>query len=201
MRYVVGAIVVVLVAVLPLDVDAQATDSLPFRAGQWGAEFSATGSFGSVGLLRFRSNRSAWLIDVGGNVRSGTQSDYVTSTDRSSVDLRVGPRWYRPIGPRLMQFATVGPTIGYSYEKSSGGLAGQEIMLTQHSFGAGIFGELGAAWLVTPQLALGAAWQARAGYSRVTTDHSQEPNFQADGKASQLFADFGSATLRVSLHF
>ncbi len=42
---------------------AQQVDSLPFRAGQWAAEFT-TANFSLVGALRFTSPSNAWLIDV-----------------------------------------------------------------------------------------------------------------------------------------
>ncbi len=200
MRHAIRVAAVLLILGAPLGLAAQSTDSLPFRAGQWGAEFSASQSFGSAGLLRFRSNRSAWLLDVSASIRSGTRTGNLTTTDRSSVDLRVGPRWYRPIGARLLQFASVGPSVSYLSEESNAGSVQQVYQLDQHSTAFGLFGELGAAWLVTPQLSLGAAWQARAGYARVTTDQSVQ-GFDGHGKASQTFADLGTVTLRVSLYF
>lgn len=51
---------------------AQSPDSLPFRKGQWGAEFNA-GSFAGLGIMRFLSPRVALIGDVSGTVvRSST---------------------------------------------------------------------------------------------------------------------------------
>ncbi len=200
MRIVVGTIAVMVAAGLPLDVNAQTADSLPFRAGQWGAEFSVNQSFGSAGLLKFRSKRTAWMFDISTSIRSGTHSGNLSGTDHSAADLRIGPRWYRPIASRLFQYASLGPSVGYSRDESSSESGNTRNTFTQRSTSYGLFGELGAGWLVSPQLSLGASWGARAGYSRVTTNQSIQ-NFEYGGRSSQGFADLGIVSLRLGLFF
>ena len=41
-----------------------ARDSLPFRAGQWGAEFAIDDGTLGLGVLWFRSARRAWFLDA-----------------------------------------------------------------------------------------------------------------------------------------
>jgi hypothetical protein len=113
MRQVIRVSAPLLVAVTPLGLAAQTTDSLPFRAGQWGAEFLASGSFASAGLLRFSSKRSAWLLDAGAAITKEDREGASLDTDNSSLRLRVGKRWYRSLGAHVLQFASLGPSVSY----------------------------------------------------------------------------------------
>lgn len=201
MRNVVGAIAVTLVAVLPLDIAAQATDSLPFRAGQWGAEFSVTGSFASAGLLRFSSKRGAWLLDAGASIGKEDRSNDSYDSDFSAVRLRIGRRWYRSLGSRVLQYASLGPAVSYdraNYATPANPSANYDGDASVWS--AGVFGELGAGWLVTPQLSLGAVWGGSASYTRRTAEVTvlQTPQTQ---KITWWNAQVGSVALKVSLYF
>src|SRR5437773_10883079 len=84
-------------ALLPQWLSAQESpaDTSAFRAGQWGVQFGAGFGLANVGILRFTSPRSAWmlLLDVSGEFLNGTRTDVLGATsdqkDRSE-ERRVG---------------------------------------------------------------------------------------------------------------
>ena len=89
-------LVATLILAMATPAGAQQVDSLPFRAGQWGAEFTAA-DFRGVGVLRFTSPRHAWLIDVQGRfTRQSGDADQIEKfevvTDSDALQLRVGWR-------------------------------------------------------------------------------------------------------------
>lgn len=149
-----------------------AHDTLPFHKGQWAAQFVAGTQFVSAGVLHFRSPRSAWLID--GSVhysRIERRDNYLvdtlivplTSTAWSATGtVRFGLRSYRPLGDATQLFVTYGLML------QGGG--GENTSLGQTtdtwSWGAGVFGELGANYMITPHIGLGAAAGLQAAYSQ-----------------------------------
>jgi hypothetical protein len=133
-------------------------DSLPFRAGQWGAEFAVENGTLGLGVLRFRSPRRAWLLD---GAVTAHWSDFKSSIgDRTGTDVfvrvRVGPRKYRPVRTGIAGYVGMGLTGAYGWH---GGDADRT-----HAWDAGVFGELGAAYFVTPHLSLGGRVDAFARY-------------------------------------
>ncbi len=101
-----------LVLAVPSPSGAQQVDSLPFRDGQWGAEFTAA-DFSGVGALRFTSSRSAWLIDVQGRFTrqsgdSDSPSRSETVSDPDALQLRLGWRRYGTLAPRVVRHVGVG---------------------------------------------------------------------------------------------
>ncbi|MCC6929418.1 MAG: outer membrane beta-barrel protein [Gemmatimonadaceae bacterium] len=180
---------------------AQSTDSLPFRARQWGAEFSAGNGFGSAGLLRFHSARRALVLDIGGSASHGSRSAESTTTNSSGLDLRVGERFYRPITRRVVQFATIGVGARHSNNTTSvtwlGGTAEQKERMSA----AGIFGGVGAGWMVTPQLSLGAAYEGRVDYARTHLEIRGSQSNDRTEDLNQVQFSFGNVALRVTLYF
>ena len=140
---------------------AVAIDSLPFRRGQWGAEFSIDGGTVGLGVLRFRSTRTAWQLNASGSADwSKSEASYDTSSATSIfVNLRAGPRRYRPLAPAVAAYVGTGLAGGYSWSKLDDGW--------RRGWNAGVFGELGGVYFVTRRLSLGARVQASAAYSEV----------------------------------
>ena len=173
----VAALLAALLVVAPRVGRAQApaaADSLPFARGQWGVQVTGGASLVSVGALRFTSPRAAWLLDVAAGVtRSETRvepgpdsplppdagASQVTSSGGANV--RVGRRYYRPLGRSVATFATAGVSASYAGARST-----QPGSLRTTTLGGGLFGDLGATYFVTPHLGLGASVTLDASYAR-----------------------------------
>lgn len=149
---------------------AAAADSLPFRAGQWGAEFAVNDGTVGLGVLRFRSPRKAWLIDASvGASWSDAESPFGGDQSGSSglVRVRTGPRRYRPIATGSAAYLGMGLTGSYDWV-SSGDYRSQR-------WDAGAFGELGAVYFVTRRLSLGARVEAYGVFSTARQTSSSLP--------------------------
>lgn len=132
---------------------ATPTDSLPFRAGQWGAEFLVDDGTAGVGVLRFRTPQRAWLLDASFAASwYDAESSFAPDESGSSVFVRVrtGPRRYRPIATGSAAYLGFGFTAGY-------GWAGEgDDDYRRQTWDAGLFGELGGVYFVTRRFSLGA---------------------------------------------
>ena len=145
---------------LPAAARAQGDQALGFRAGQWGADFQVAGGFTGAGAIKFTSPTRAWLIDLGSQVlhSSTTQPTGNGSGTVINLSVKVGRRMYGTITHRVAPWTAVGLIASYGRERDSGGD-------TTTSFGAGVFGSLGATWLITPHLGIGAQWSLIFNYS------------------------------------
>lgn len=180
---------------------ASAEDS-PFRAGQMGVEFGLGGSFASVGLLRFSAPRRAWLFDVQAQV--GRRSDETfgegggdrieINNNGYGVSGRVGARRYRPVTSSVERFSTLGVSVQTSGSESE---ASEFYVSETSSVGAGVFAELGAAWMVKPNLSLGAVWGASLKYSRIT----EERETGSRSTSSTLLFSMGTVGVRGNIYF
>ena len=136
---------------------AQAPDSLRFHRGEWGVEFNIANGFFGAGALHFTSPTHAWLAALDGEYTHGHASGpLLTSINAGSVALELGTRGYHSFNPRLYRVTSLGALLNYSRQTGSG------TSLT--SDGVGLFGDLGATWLVTPHLGLGARWRVSVAY-------------------------------------
>lgn len=126
-------------------------DSLPFRAGQWGAEFLINDGTAGVGVLYFRSPRRAWALDASFAASwYDEESSFGSETGQSVfVRVRAGPRRYRPIATGTAAYLGFGLTAGYSW-------TGADNDNEREAWDAGLFGELGGVYFVTRRLSLGA---------------------------------------------
>ena len=131
---------------------ATVRDSLPFRAGQWGAEFMIDDGTVGLGVLRFRSPRRAWMLDASFSAH-WYEANSPYSLDGSGrsvfVGLQAGPRRYRPIAEQAATYLGFGLTGSY-------GWSGRHEGDRSETWSAGVFGELGGVYFVTRRLSLGA---------------------------------------------
>lgn len=147
------------------------SDALPFRAGQWATQFGFDGSLVSAGALRFRSPRSALVVDalVQAARRTherngdGTVPPIEMTVTDFAVGLQLGARGYRAVAPRVNGFAGAGLTGRTRVDRSvyPGTLTETP---TQRESAAGAYGEMGATWMVTRNLGLSGATQLTATY-------------------------------------
>ena len=146
------------------------SSSLPFRGGQWAAHF-ALGGFGGIGVSRFSSPRRALLLQIN---LSAIHDETITESPISgrevdvasgaTVTARLGRRTYRSGSPRVTPYFTLGPLVSltHSYFASSGQSQSAD------GWSLGIFGDLGALYHVTSNLALGAAGSADVRYGHTS---------------------------------
>jgi hypothetical protein len=156
------ALVVSLFFVLPGSLLAQDT---PFRAGQWGAQFTG-GSFSSLGVVKFRSATRALVLDV--HVGGVHQEHFIGDSldvlgSNASINVRVGRRSYRSVADRVVAQHTFGVAAGFDHSVSTSPGFGT---FANNGWSAGPFAELGAAYLITPHLAVGATGGVSVTYGR-----------------------------------
>lgn len=194
--------------VLPWQLSAQAAasegtarDSLPFRPGQWGAEFAVQDFVSSASALRFHTPRQAWVVTLSGNVG-------LAEADRRDerivrAELGLGHRWYRASRDVIAPFVGVGVGAGLVDDRLEIQVGSAElppaVIGNERLFGMAYW-EVGAQWLVTPRLALGAAWQLQASLSRSRAERvSASPPSDPPGTSLGLRAQ--PMALRGTLYF
>jgi hypothetical protein len=158
---------------------AATDDSLPFRRGQWGAEFGIDDGTVGIGVLRFRSPRKAWLIDGAVSAAwSDAESSFSGDDSRTSVFVRVrtGPRSYRVITAGSAGYLGMGLSAGYGWAATTGN--------RYRSWDAGAFSELGAIYLVTRRLSLGAQIEIYGAFSWSHQRYADPPEATRDRRLS-----------------
>lgn len=179
----------------------------PFRAGQWGAEFSATNSinllgldetddlqfaFPSVGFLKFRSPTAAWLVDVSASFQSlsaEVDGEEVGDSDGFGLGLRLGSRSYRSLSARTLGFTSFGGQASFGSIDDDGDETSTR--------GLGVFGELGGAYMVTSNLSLGASFGGALDYVSRTQENPFGPEVETSGVRLRV----GQTRLLVTLFF
>jgi hypothetical protein len=155
-----------------------ASDTVPFRAHQWAAQFAGGLTFASLGVLRFTAPHHAWLLDfhfAGGHSHDRTYANDTLMANGyasdASVDARIGRRFYQGRGKSVVSFQTVGALGGFTHHcaASSAPFAGGSC---SNGWKAGAFGEVGAAYLVTRRFSIGGAATVLFSYQRVTSKAS-----------------------------
>lgn len=190
-----GAALVV-AAIVPATAAAQ---SLPFRAGQWGAEFQS-GDLTNAGVMRFMSPSTALVFNVGVlnlSTELDTEGAGTVENSQSLLALRLGFRNYMPVANRVTGFWTIGGEVarGSETEEVSGPFDGTEEM-TQTQLG--VFGQFGADFHVTPNIAVGMAYDLS--YARISGEVTQEPGgAETDISGSRLLGTF--TPIRFSIFF
>jgi hypothetical protein len=175
---------------------AQSGEASPFRPKQWGVEFGLGGNFASVGLLRFQTAQRALLFDVEGSVLRQTPVDGPTRTSTGGA-ARLGVRRYRNIQPAVVGFGTLGALVSGGRTTNFVNLANNPPQkIVQSTVGAGAFADIGAAWMVTPNLSLGAVWSTTLDYTR-----SDSEVLGVSRSSSAISLAFGSVGLRGNIFF
>lgn len=183
------------------------TSFSPFRKGQWAAQFGASPSFVSLGFLRFTSEKRAWLLDARFNLtesdgESRVTIDTVTQTSetRSSIgsfSTRIGRRFYPTLGDRTAGSFTIGASGGYG--RSTRIRSTDRFRVSTWS--VGIFGDVGADYLLTHKLSIGGSFGLRADYfSRDTDVDAASGNTLRDDENIYRLT-LGGASLVLSLYF
>jgi hypothetical protein len=175
---------------------AQARDSMPFHKGQWGVDFRVGSGFAGVGALHFTSPTRAMLIDVSGAYShiSNTSTTPTPPVRGSNVNaaLSLGRRAYHLLDPHVYRWTTLGLSFNYDRQSTTQGGVTQ----TGQGLGAGVFANLGATWLVTPHLGLGAQWQVDVTYS-----HGKVTSSVGTGKFDFVALELARVALTGQFYF
>jgi hypothetical protein len=132
--------------------------STPFRAGQWAAQFGWEGSLGSLGVIAFTGPTRAWLLDVQLDWRHAevdmTDAFGAPSSgddDFLNMIVRAGRRFYQARGAKVVTYQSAGLLGGaFRSDRASPGFTAEE---RRSVFG--LFGDVGAAYAITPNLTIG----------------------------------------------
>ena len=179
---------------LPNVAGAQSADSAAFHGRQWGTEFNIGGGFAAAGMIRFSSPTRALIANVGTDL-SHSSSTYAGNANSGSdvgMNLRLGARAYHAVGSRVYRLTTVGLSLNYTWQQTTQGGS----RFASQGIGAGVFGDIGATWLVTPHLGLGARFAGTVMYNHY---RSTEPGSTA--RANQVRASVGSIALVGQFYF
>lgn len=172
--------------VVPVAVAAQepSAESAPFRRGQWAAQFGGGVSLVTLGVLRFSSPRSAWVLDArvsGGHGHSeltfadSTGDTTITSfTSNAGVTFRVGRRFLRTARRAVVTFFGFGVLGGFAHDAGGSGRSGGE----SNGWNAGAFGELGGTYLVDDNFGVGVTADAAVTYNRSTSKTKDFPSLR-----------------------
>ena len=182
--------------VLPLSLFAQDSTTrvveTPFRRGQWAAQFQMGSGFTSVGFLKFRSPTRAIVLDLRltGSHEEATRTDtsgtqFVGLNSSALTQLRWGFRSIHAMETRVVSHHTLGLLAGFDH----GAARGPGFTTQSNAWSAGVFGDLGATYLVTPKFGLGVLATVALGYTnrvttlQTTTEKRSARNWAIDGEA------------------
>ena len=157
--------------------------ALPFRGGQWATQFGFDGNFVSAGALRFRSARTAYVVDGfarASRVRyenpASLETERQTNTDFAFA-LQAGMRRYRAVAERVNAFGGAGLRSQVSSSRAL--MEGAPSGYAQRFGTAGLYGEVGATWMVSRNLGLSGATQLGANYLWHTVEQQAVPGSEA----------------------
>lgn len=150
--------------------DSTARPLSPFRRGQWAAQFQAGTSFGSLGFIKFRSPTRALVVDLfvagghGETLRSdsGGTNQFIGVSSNANLQLRFGWRRYGGdgVGVKVVSNYTFGISAGLNHNASSASGLSEET----NGWRAGIFGDVGGTYLLSPKFGIGALASASVFY-------------------------------------
>lgn len=186
-RHVMAPLAVSFASLLAGTAEAQTPDLVALHPGQWGAEFQIGNGFFGAGALRFTSPTHAWLLDLSAGY-DHTTAPGAPITNSTVLGLDLGTRAYRSFGRRLERLITFGAVFSYARQRGGG--------VTAQSIGGGPFASLGATWLITPHLGVGAQWRAD-----ITYTHGTVSFIGGSGKSDDLRVSLGGMRLMGQLYF
>lgn len=171
------------VSLIPLCLTAQgssSSDATPFHGGQWAMQFGGGSSLFSLGVLRFTSARSAWILDLAtsATILDARSTDKLggttTSADQQflSLDARIGKRFYQAPRSRVVSFQTIAVESGLS-DQMVDFTAGN---VRRTIWNVGLNGELGGAYMLTSAVSLGGTAMLSAGYLSLKEDNPAARN-------------------------
>ena len=184
--------------------DSTAKPPTPFRRGQWATQFAVGSGFASLGFLKFRSPTRALVLDIRLNgfhaenlVDDSTGTSQFDGLSSSAfTQLQFGLRRYSGGEPRIVTHYTLGVFAGFNHTAStSPGTV--DVSSQTNGWSWGLFGDLGATYLVTPKLGLGAMASGSLSYSTSTTKSSLGPS----GRRWQIGGSALGASLVATLFF
>lgn len=147
------------------------------RAGAWGAEVSFDGSSDlGAAVLRFRNDRSAWLLGLRALVDYRDPPAEPRTT--TSVSGRVGLRSFRAPGSAVRP--TIGAGLSAALLRASGG--------AQRVWQAGAYGELGISRFFGQSFAVGMSSDIHARYLETTSFSGESSTIRVDFDAVRLTA-------------
>src|SRR5580765_258362 len=119
-----AALLVLPVAMFAQDSSVKA-NAMPFRRGQWAAQFQAGSSFGSLGFLKFRSPTRALVLDLrvtGGHgeslrIDSSGATQLTTVSSSANLQARFGWRHFAGdgTGTKVVSHYTLGVLTGFNH--------------------------------------------------------------------------------------
>lgn len=154
--------------------DTSRSNATPFRRGQWGAQFQL-GSSGSnsLGFLKFQSPTRALVLDLrlGGSHSEASRSDtagteFIGLSSDATTQLRFGWRRYHGASSNLASHYTFGVLAGFDHHVGRTPLGSNQA----NGWTAGVFGDIGGTYLVTPHLGLGAIATVSLAYTRSVSE-------------------------------
>lgn len=155
------------------------TDTLPFHRGEWAAQFAGGGNFTSLGFLKFRGPKQAFVLDtrVGAGhseqLRTDSTGTHLSAAEwHATLSLRFGWRRYHAVGPKVAAHHSLGLLAGFSHSVTR--FPGARSI--SNAWNAGVFGDIGGSYFLTPRLSVGATITADIRYSDVFS--SQKVNSQ-----------------------
>ena len=162
---------------------AQAASTGP-RAGAWGAEVTFNSSAGELGggILRFRSDQSAWILGLDASVdrtRQDNDEGFFPDETRTTVGVtaRLGTRSLRAPG------SVIRPIVG-------GGIVGRMAQLSglQRSWEAGIYGEFGVSRFFGESFSLGMTSDVQLRYAERRVRSARETGMRLSFDAIKVGA-------------
>jgi len=144
----------------------ESTPASPFHGGQWAMQFGGGASLFDLGVLHFTSAHSAWLLDLSTSsaIIDATSTSLGTSSsaDQQQLNLaaRFGKRSYQIRRAAVVSFHTISLEGGWSDQLFNGTFG----MSRFTQWNAGLNGELGGAYMLSPDLSLGGTADLSAGY-------------------------------------
>lgn len=169
---------VLTLSLIPFALSAQesaSSDTTRFHGGQWAMQFGGGSSLFSLGVLRFTSSRSAWLLDVATSAQflDAKSTDKFGGTTTSAdeqfvnVDVRVGKRFYQAPRRKVVSFQTLAVEGGFSDQMVDVPQGNVRQTLSY----LGLNGEIGGAYMVTSALSLGGTGSISVGHYTVKQDN------------------------------
>jgi hypothetical protein len=158
--------------VTPAFAQSPTGDSLPFKKGQWAIESSI--AYGSLGVIRFFSPRSAMVVGISSYVFGEKNRDDDETENFfgfSNLGVQVGPRIYRPVSGNAATFLSTGLTVSHRTQRQS--------YRRESSMSYGIMGGAGGAYFPGRRLSVQVMVTSTASYLFGKTDF-EDNTFASD---------------------